>query len=300
MAAKRTVFRFVAFFLMMSLWGFPAAFAEDWRNAFPKLTIGVISEENSQDRIKRWKPFMEYMAGVLAVDVNWYEAEDYEAVIRAFKNKEIHLAWFGPASFAQAWLVTDEKALPLAAEIDQDGGSGYFSVIIVKDSSPYKNIEDLKGKRLGFADPESTSGFHAPNFFLTEQGRNPYMYFGTTAFSGSHEKSLKMLYDDQFDAVATWWTNENKSNMRRMEEKGIIETGRYRIVWKSPKLPTDPFTVPAWLPESMQQDILDALLALPQADPSAFKTLMGNAKGLQPVSLEDYQPIIRLVMKNIK
>jgi phosphonate transport system substrate-binding protein len=109
-----------------------------------------------------------------------------------------------------------------------------------------------------------------------------------------------MLYDDQFDAVATWWTNQNKSNMSRMEQKGIIQPGGYRIIWKSPKLPSDPFTVPNWLPEKMRQDILAALLAMPQNDPTAFKKLMGNAKGLQAVSLEDYQSIIRLVMKNIK
>jgi phosphonate transport system substrate-binding protein len=300
MEIKKSIVRLFMALAIIGLGTLSPVVAADWRTDFPGITLGVISEENPHDRLKRWTPFMEYMAGTLAVFVKWYDAKDYEDVIQALKNREIQLAWFGPASFAQAWLATGEQAIPLAAEIDQAGGSGYYSVIIVKHDSPFNSLADLKGKRFGFADPESTSGFHAPKFFLIEQGINPYMFFGTTAFSGNHEESVKMLYRDQFDAVATWWTNDNKSNMSRMVQKGIIEPGGYRIIWTSPKLPADPFTVPAWLPEAMQQDILDALLALPQNDPAAFKALMGNALGLQPVSLEDYQPIIRLVMKNIK
>ena len=195
------------------------ALAADWRDDYPKVTLGVITEENAEDRAKRWTPFQNYLSDALGVEIEWREASDYAGVIEALKAKKIELAWFGPASFARSWIVTDGQAVPLAAEIDKDGGFGYFGVIIVKNDSPYKSVEDLKGKRFGFADPNSTSGYQAPNFFLREAGINPDEFFGSTTFSGSHENSVKMLYDGQFDAVATWWTNEKKSNMSRMEEK---------------------------------------------------------------------------------
>ncbi len=276
------------------------ASAADWRETYPKITLGVITEENAEDRAKRWEPFREYLTGELGVEIEWREATDYAGVIEALKAKKIELAWFGPASFARAWIVTDGQAVPLAAEIDKDGGFGYFGVIIVKKESPYKSVDDLKGKKFGFADPNSTSGHQAPRYFLGEAGYDVDNFFGSTTFSGSHENSVKMLYDGQFDAVATWWTNEKKSNMSRMEEKGMIEPGRYRIIWKSPRLPSDPFTVPAWLPEQMQADIKEALVTLHEKDPDAFKALMGGSQRLQAVSLEDYQPVIRFIKANME
>ena len=276
------------------------AIAADWRDDYKEITMGVITEENAEDRAQRWDPVRDYLTKELGVPIKWREATDYAGVIEALKAKKIELAWFGPASFARAWIVTDGQAVPLAAEIDKDGGFGYFGVIIVKQDSPYKTLDDLKGTRFGFADPNSTSGYQAPNFFLTEQGYKPDEFFGSTAFSGSHENSVKMLYEGNFDAVATWWTNDKKSNMSRMEEKGMIEANGYRIIWKSPRLPSDPFTVPAWLPKQMQLDIQNALLEMPGKDPAAYKALMGSSQGFQAVTLEDYQPVIRFVKANLE
>jgi phosphonate transport system substrate-binding protein len=272
----------------------------DWRTQYKEIVMGVITEENAEDRAKRWDPTRDYLNKELGVAIKWREATDYAGVIEALKAKKIELAWFGPASFSRAWLVTDGQAVPLAAEIDKDGGFGYFGVIIVKKDSPYQSIEDLKGKRFGFADPNSTSGYQAPNFFLGEAGYKPDEFFGSTAFSGSHENSVKMLYEDNFDAVATWWTNEQKSNMRRMENKGMIPKGQYRIIWKSPRLPSDPFTVPAWLPKQMQEDIKSSLLAMPYKDPAAFEALMGGSLRFREVDLDDYKPVIRFVKANLE
>jgi len=206
------------------------------------------------------------------------------------------IIWLRPAPIVSE----SSGCVPLAAEIDKDGGFGYFGVIIVKKDSPYQTIDDLKGKRFGFADPNSTSGYQAPNFFLTEQGFKPDDFFGSTTFSGSHENSVKMLYEGNFDAVATWWTNDKKSNMSRMEAKGMIEPGQYRIIWKSPRLPSDPFTVPAWLPKTMQDEIKLALLSMPEKDPAAFKALMGGSQKFREVTVEDYQPVIRFVKANME
>jgi phosphonate transport system substrate-binding protein len=285
---------------VMVLGAFVPAQADDWREEYPELTMGVITEENAEDREKRWGPVRDYLKEVLGVPVKWREATDYAGVIEALKAKKIELAWFGPASFSRAWMVTDGRAVPLVAEIDKDGGFGYYGVIIVRKDSPYQRVEDLKGKKFGFADPNSTSGHQAPRFFLTEQGYDPDKFFGSTTFSGSHENSVKMLYDGQFDAVATWWTNEKKSNMSRMENKGMIPEGEYRIIWKSPRLPSDPFTVPAWLPAQMHQDIMAALMAMPEDDPEAFEALMGGSQGFRVVSLKDYEPVIRFVKANME
>jgi phosphonate transport system substrate-binding protein len=290
----------LAFSLVWVLSSLSPAWAGSWQNEYPEITVGVITEENAEDRQKRWQPFLDYMQDELGVEMTWREATDYAGVIQALKAKKIELAWFGPASFARAWIVTDEQAVPLAAEIDKDGGFGYYGVIIVRKDSPYQDLKDLEGVRFGFADPNSTSGHQAPRFFLEKEGIDVDNYFGSTTFSGSHESSVKMLMDGQFDAVATWWTNEKKSSMSRMEEKGMIDPGQYRIIWKSPRLPSDPFTVHASAPEDMQKDITKALLKMHKKDPKAFKALMGSSQRLTKVSLKDYMPVIEFVKANMQ
>ena len=78
------------------------ALAADWRDRYPKITLGVITEENAEDRAKRWEPFRSYLSEELGVEIEWREATDYAGVIEALKARKAELAWFGPASFARA------------------------------------------------------------------------------------------------------------------------------------------------------------------------------------------------------
>lgn len=283
--------------------GLPAAADEckDWRKDYPTISMGVITSENEADRAKRWTPVRDYLARQLGVEVKWRTATDYAGVIEAMKSKKIQLAWFGPASFAKCWLVTKGQVEPLLMNLNNDGSDGYYSVIIVKTDSSYQKLEDLKGKKLAFADPNSTSGHQAPRFFLTKAGHVPEKFFGKVAFSGSHENSVIGLLNDTFDCAATWWANDARSNMSRMEGKGMIKPGQWRIIWKSAKLPNDPWTMPLWLPERMRKDVQSAIAAMPALDKEAWKTVTdGKAGGLRLAMVEDYKPIIEFVEFNLK
>lgn len=275
--------------------------ADDWRKQYPEITLGVITSENEADRLARYKPVRAYLEATLGVKIRWRTATDYAGIIEGVKAKKIELARFGPASYAKCWIVTKGGVEPLVGDVDQHNAFGYHSVIIVKTDSPYQSIDDLKGKKFAFADPNSTSGHQAPRYFLMEQGYDVDTFFGATAFSGSHENSVMALLNGSFDAVATWWRNDEYSNPKRMEMKGMIEPGKWRIIWKSPKLPSSPWAVPTYLPEGMRRDISDALFNMPTADPEAWQALtMGKMKAYRRVSHEDYEPIVRMIQYNLK
>lgn len=275
--------------------------ADDWRTQYPEITLGVITAENEADRLARYKPVRAYLEETLGVKINWRTAMDYAGIIEGVKAKKIELARFGPASYAKCWIVTRGGVEPLVGDVDQHDAFGYHSVIIVKTDSPYRSLDDLKGKKFAFADPNSTSGHQAPRYFLMEQGYDADSFFAATAFSGSHENSVMALLNGSFDAVATWWRNDEYSNPKRMEMKGMIEPGQWRIIWKSPKLPSSPWAVPTHLPERMRHDVAEALFNMPTADPKAWKALtMGKMKAFRRVSHEDYQPIVRMIEYNLK
>lgn len=278
-----------------------SAVAGSWQAKYPTLTLGVITSENESDRLQRYKPVRDYLEKKLGVKVKWRSATDYAGIIEGVKAKKIELAYFGPASYSKAWLVTKGQVTPVVGALDKKGNFGYNAVVVVKKDSPFKTIDDLKGKRFGFADPNSTSGHQAPRYFLTEAKYDPDTFFGSTTFSGSHENSIMGLMNGTFDGVATWYRSPERSNMSRMAGKGMIKDDNWRVIWKSPKLPSSPWTVPVWLPEDMKKDLKNALMQMKDESPEAWKGLTdGKSAGYQEVTHKDYEAIVRMIKHNLR
>ena len=265
----------------------------DWRAQYPEITLSEISSENEADRIARVEPFIAYLEKELGVKVKFHVTSDYAGTIEGMKAKKVQLARFGSKSYAEAWIVTHGNVEPLVVGVDNYDSTGYHSVIVVLNDSPYKSVDDLKGKNFGFADPNSTSGFLVPTFFLRKAGKDPDEFFGTTGFSGSHENGVLALKKGTFDAVPTWWNNDSYNNLSRMAGKGMINIDDYRIVWKSPLIPSGPYACLADLPQEMKDDLRQALLDLPKKDPELFKAYTsGGSKGYIAVKHERWQDII--------
>ena len=302
MLLKNILFLAIWVFAMVNFGWTAPAWAERWQDKYPTLNFSRISSENEADRIARHKKFLAYLETTFGVKMKMHVATEYAGTIEALRSKKVEFAVLGPASYAAAWEVTGEKVEPILAGTDKFGNLGYYSVIAVKKDSPYQAIKDLKGKAFAFADPNSTSGFVVPSYYLRKQGFRPETFFGKTGFSGIHENSILAVLNGTYDAAANWWNDESYSNISRMEEKGMISKGQTRIIWKSPRLPGDPvWVVHKELPPQMIADIKAALLAMPTASPEAWKDLVGDASSaLKEVSHKEYEDIIQIRKENLK
>src|SRR5215831_12453763 len=160
-----------------------AAHADDWKSKYKELTFAVVPAENASGVSDRYAPFMAYLTKELGVPVKLRIANDYAAVIEGQRAGNIHIAHYGPASYATAYM-TGVKTEPFVTTRNNDGAIGYYSVIYVKAGSPYRQIQDLKGKTIGFVDPNSTSGYNAPRFFLNKAGIDVDSFFGKSVVTG--------------------------------------------------------------------------------------------------------------------
>lgn len=275
------------------------AMAEDWRKQFPELRFGISSGENEKDAVARYEPFAAYLSRKLGVPVKITRGTDYAAVVEALRSDNIEFATFGPASYALARKVMGDRVVPVAVTREMDGATGYYSVIAVKADSPYQSLEDLKGKSLAFADPNSTSGYAVPTYFMKKNGIDPATFFSATAFAGSHELGVVALVNGTFDAAATSWTNPERGNIQRMEEKGMIPKGSTRIIWKSDLIPNSPWVVRGDLPDELKAAFTEALFAFPQEDLEAQKRVSdGKWSAFAPARHEDYLDIIAVTEMN--
>ncbi|MCJ2139304.1 phosphonate ABC transporter substrate-binding protein [Methylobacterium sp. E-066] len=289
----------------LALLGLPAA-AQEWKAKYPELTLAVIPMENASGTNDRYAPLANYLTKTVGVPVKLRVASDYAAVIEGQRAGNIHIAFYGPASLARA-VMTGVKIEPLVSPQHETGAAGYYSVIYTLASSPYKTVEDLKGKNLALVDPNSTSGNQAPRFFLKRAGFDVDKHFAKVVFAGSHENAVLALTQGTVDAAANLWNSETDSIVTRMITKGMLkkpdgtpmQKSDFRVVFKSDFLPEGPYAVLASLPDDLKDKIRQAFIDLPKADKVAFDKLSdGKDLGLTPVTLKDYQPIIDMLKFN--
>src|ERR1700736_5848043 len=280
-----------------------AASAPDWKAKYPEITFAVVPAENASGVTERFTPFVNYLSKELGIKVNLRVANDYAAVIEGQRAGNIHIAFYGPASFARARL-TGVKTDAFVIDVNADGSKGYYSVFYVLAKSPYQKIEDLKGKNLGLVDPNSTSGNNMPRFKLNAMGIDPDAYFSKVLFTGSHENAVLALAQGTVDVAANWWNADDDSNLTRMLAKGMVKSGDgtamkkedFRVIVKSDLIINSPYAYLADLPEDMKAAIKQAFLDAPQKDKEAFKKL-SDGKNLpwQTITNDDYNKTIELI-----
>ena len=283
--------------------GATGAFAQDWKAKFPELVFAVVPAENASGVVERWTPFVNYLSKELGTKVTLRVANDYAAVIEGQRAGNIHIAYYGPASFSRA-LVTGVKTEAFAIDVNNDGSKGYYSVFYVLAKSPYQKIEDLKGKNLGLVDPNSTSGYNMPMFKLNSLGITADTFFNKVQVTGSHENAVLALAQGTVDVAANWWNADDDSNLTRMLTKGMVKNADgtpmkkedFRIIVKSDLIINSPYAYLSGLPDDMKAAIKKAFLDAAQKDPDAFKKLSdGKNKPWEAITNEDYNKTIELI-----
>jgi phosphonate transport system substrate-binding protein len=272
----------------------PAFAQEDWKAKYPELIFAIIPAENASGVLDRWTPFINYLSKELGTKVTLRIANDYAAIIEGQRAGNIHIASYGPASFARA-LMTGAKTEAFAIETNLDGTKGYYSVFYVKKDSPYQKIEDLKGKNLGLVDPNSTSGNNVPRFALNSMKIDPESFFSKVVYTGSHENAIIALSQGTVDIAANWWNDEQESNLLRMARKNMAKAEDFRIIYKSEQIVNSPMAYLTTLPEALRAKIRDAVLNIATKDKAAFDKIYEGKQGpLVAVDNKAYDPIIEL------
>ena len=272
-----------------------SAHAQSWKAAYPELVLAVVPAENASGVTERFGPFVEYLSKELGTKVTLRVANDYAAVIEGQRNGSIHIGGYGPASYARA-VVTGVKVDPFVTTVNSDGTVGYYSVFYVRADSPYKTIDDLKGKNLGLVDPNSTSGNNVPRFALNKLKINPDSYFGRVTYTGSHENAVIALQQKTVDVAANWWNAETDSNLTRMASKGLAKTEDFRIIYKSDLIPNSPYAFLASLPPDLKAAIVKAFMESPTKAKAAFDKLSdGKDRGFKTVDAAYYEPVVELI-----
>jgi len=277
--------------------------AQSWRGQYPELVYAVVPAENATGVTDRYTPFVDYLGRELGTKVTLRVANDYAAVIEGQRAGNIHIGYYGPASFSRARL-TGVPTDAFVIDVNSDGSKGYYSVFYVLAKSPYQKIEDLKGKNLGLVDPNSTSGYNMPLYTLDKHGISPDTFFAKTQVTGSHENAVLALSQGTVDVAANWWNADDDSNLTRMLNKGMLKNPDgspmkkedFRIILKSELIINSPTAMLSGLPEELKSAIRTTYLEAAAKDNAAFVRLSdGKNQPFQPIDNAAYDDTIKLI-----
>lgn len=229
-----------------------------------EIDFGIISTE-SQDNLKvQWEPFLDAMEAEIGRPINGFYATDYAGVIEAMGAGKIQLAWYGGKSYIEAAARSNAEAF--AQTVNVDGTKGYYSHLITnKDNPILENIDVEAGDgdqyvinnasdlTFAFNDPNSTSGFVVPSFYVfAKNGINPNEAFDELVFAGSHEATAQAIANNQVD-VAT----NNSESMLSIQQGDPAAFENIQIIWTSPVIPSDPVSYRNDLPDCLKDQVKD-------------------------------------------
>ncbi|MFV9668194.1 phosphonate ABC transporter substrate-binding protein [Pantoea graminicola] len=272
-----------------------------------QLNLGILGGQNATQQIGDNQCVKTFFDKELGVDTQMRNASDYSGVIQGLLGGKIDMVLsMSPASFASVY-IQNPKAVDVVGIVvdDKDQSRGYHSVVIVKADSPYKKIDDLKGKSFGMADPDSTSGFLMPNQAFKKMfgGSVDDRYnntFSSVTFSGGHEQDILGVLNNQFDGAVTWtsmvgdynsgYTSGAFGRLIRMDHPDLMK--QIRIIWHSPLIPNGPVLVSNRLPADFKAKVVSAIKKLDKEDHACFVKAVGGQQHIGEATVADYQNII--------
>ncbi|WP_113132651.1 phosphonate ABC transporter substrate-binding protein [Rhizobiales bacterium] len=264
--------------------------------------IGILGGENEADRLRNFQCLVDKLPAAIGVEkVSLFPAADYDGVIQGLLGGTLDYAELGASGYAKIYLAKADAVEPILTTVQTDGSTGYHSIMVARKDSGITKLEDLKGKKLGFADPDSTSGYLVPLVTLPEAIGAPVKeFFGETGFGGGHENLVLEVVKGTFDAGTTFGSGVGEfkdgytsGNLKKMVDKGILDMNDLVELWKSPLIPNGPIVVRTSMNDDMKAKFKQFMVDLPKTDAACFSAIQGgDFTGYTEVNSDFYKPII--------
>ena len=234
---------------------------------------------------KVFKPFTDYLAQCTGKRVVFYQVQSNAAEIEAMRSGRLHVGGFstGPTAFA----VNIAGAVPFAIKGYEKDFQGYNLIVIVKKSSPFQKLADLKGKKFAHTSPSSNSGHMAPMALFPKEGLAPDKDY-KVLFSGKHDQSVLGVNSGDYDAAAV-----ASDVFERMARRGQVKEDDFRVIYRSAKFPTSSFAYAHDLEPAFRDKMLKCFYDFRYTD--EMKKAFDGADRFYPINYKEHWAIVRQV-----
>ncbi|MFT3708194.1 MAG: phosphate/phosphite/phosphonate ABC transporter substrate-binding protein [Archangium sp.] len=253
-------------------------------NGFTKLRLGLVPFLSKETIANAHQKIADHLAKTLSVPVEMVVADSYADAIDRMERGEFDLVELSPLVYVEASQRTKMKCL---VQTIADGSATASGYIFVRDDSPRRTIEELKGGSFAFVDPMSTSGSLFPKKVLRDKGIDWTKDFSRTEYLGNHEAVLLAVLEGRADAGATY-----QGSFAALRRSKGIDPLSFRVIAKTPRTPRDIFCVRPDMSSEISDAITASMLSLTGRE-RAGREILGplNLNGFRPADDHNYDQL---------
>ena len=272
MAVSRTniVTGLISLFYLLSL---SASAAE------PEIRLGSVAMDIPTEMHRRLTPLTHYLSETLNRPVSLKLAKNMQEAIKDVAESTVEIAYLTPVAYIKSQKLGQTR---LVVKTVTNGQGSFKLMIVVKDDSPIKTVNDLKGKSFAFGD----SAALLQRAVVVGSGIK-LESLGSYKFLGHYDNIVRAVMHGEFDAGILKDTKAYK-----WKGKGI------RIIYTLDELPPYNITASQNIDDKLLIQIQDAFLKL---DPGniehrkIIKALDKKYDGFARTSDAEYDIVRKLV-----
>ena len=213
----------------------------------------------------------------IGVDLDYVLYSDDQAVVDAFVDGEIDLAWNGPLNYVR---IKRRLADPCRVISMRDVDFDFVTHFITQPKSEISTVEDLIGKRFAFGSRGSVETGLLAHYFLKEAGIDPSHDLGACTFHEERQSSTKSDQRDVVERVASGEYDAGAVSGRALTalaERGDLPSDSVRIFWSSPGYSHCCFTAQGDMDPALMRQLEEAFESVDGDDPAGKAILEAEA-----------------------
>ncbi|TDG00389.1 phosphate/phosphite/phosphonate ABC transporter substrate-binding protein [Paenibacillus piri] len=261
----------------------PAAPADKKEAAAPagyvpkELTVQFVPSQSAETLEAKAKPLEKLLSDRLGIPVKVSISTNYNTIIEAMASKKVDIGFLPPTGYVLAH--DEKKAADLLLQAQRygvDDATGqedksrlvdsYKSMMIVKNDSPIKSIDDLKGKKIAWQDVTSSAGYIYPGLEMKKKGIDPDKDVKGIVVKG-HDKGVLAVLNGEVDAAAVF--QDARLNVVKDVPDVFTKT---RVLYFTAPIPNDTIAVRTDMSDDWRKKISDAFIAIGK-DPEGQKII---------------------------
>ena len=244
-----------------------------------EIRLGSVAMDIPAEMYRRLAPLTKYLSATLKRPVTLKLSANMSAAIEEVSNGSVELAYLTPVAYIKAHA---KGNVQLVAKTLTNKKASFQLMVVVRDDSPIKRIQDLKGKTFAFGDKAAI----LQRAVVVGAGM-PLENLGEYKFIGHYDNIAKGVANGDFDAgilkdtTASDWKN-----------RGL------RILHSSSPLPPYNIVASSKVDAKLLKQIRQAFLSLNMKNLSHRKVIQAldnEYDGFAPVRNSDYDVVRRLI-----
>ena len=240
-------------------------------------TLGVIPQYPAITIHKNWMPFVRYLSKETGVNIQLQLSKDFQDFEKKIFSGELDFVFMNPYYAVKAH--KQQGYIPLV----RDEFKKLVGIVVVRQDSSFKNIQDLNNKKFAFPAPNAFGASHYIRTLLSEKEH--------IVIKDSYLKT----HDNVYRQVVLGSVEAGGGVYRTLSRQPQYVQEQLRVIYKTPGVTSHPLSAHSRISKSLQKDMINAILKLKYTQEG--KVLLKNIQMTEPIESNyqsDYQYLEQL------